>query len=63
MHEPEPPALSPLQTIDVGADVDAVEINLELEAEVEVVDVGSGQICSRREPQVEAHECALSCPI
>ena len=37
MHEPEPPATSPLQAVDVGADVDAVEITLEVEAEVEVV--------------------------
>ena len=37
MNEPEPPATSPLQTADVGADVDAFKINLEVEAEVEVV--------------------------
>ena len=37
MHDPEPTATSLLQTADVGADVDAVEITLVVEAEVEVV--------------------------
>ena len=37
MHEPEPPATSPLQTVDVVEDVYAVEITLEVEAKVEVV--------------------------
>ena len=37
MHEPEPLTMSPLQREDVGADVDAVEITLEVEVEVEVV--------------------------
>ena len=37
MHKPEPPAKPPLQTVDVGADVEAVEITLEVEAEVEFV--------------------------
>ena len=36
-HEPEPPATSHFQTADVGKDVDAVEITLVVEAEVEVV--------------------------
>ena len=30
--------MSPLQTVDVGTDVDTVKINLEVEAEVEVVE-------------------------
>ena len=38
MHEPKPPATSPLQTVDVGADVDAVEITLKVEAYIEVVE-------------------------
>ena len=37
MQKPKPPATSPFQTADVGADVDAVKITLEVEAEVEVV--------------------------
>ena len=37
MQNPEPPSTSPLQTVDVGADVDAVKITLEVESEVEVV--------------------------
>ena len=37
MHEPKPPATSPLHTVDVGADMDAVEITLEVEAELDVV--------------------------
>ena len=37
MHEPEPPSESHFQTADMGEDVDAVEITLEVEAEVEVV--------------------------
>ena len=37
MHEPKPPDTSPFQTADVGANVDAVKIILEVEVEVELV--------------------------
>ena len=58
MHELEPPATSLLQTADVGADVDAVEINLVVEDEVEVVSyITSSQLLSLQnwEATLEIH--------